>query len=88
MCGCASRVVRSSMGTRMKLPRSKFLHLAAGAAALPAASRVAGAQAYPSLPVRIIVRESAISSACRCLTSTPQRNVRLRTSYCAPQDRK
>jgi tripartite-type tricarboxylate transporter receptor subunit TctC len=39
----------------MKLPRRQFLHLAAGAAALPAASRFAGAQAYPSRPVRIIV---------------------------------
>jgi hypothetical protein len=39
----------------MKLPRRKFLHLAAGAAALPAVSRVARAQAYPSRPVRIIV---------------------------------
>jgi tripartite-type tricarboxylate transporter receptor subunit TctC len=39
----------------MKLPRRKFLHLAAGAAALPAVSRVAWAQAYPTRPVRIIV---------------------------------
>jgi tripartite-type tricarboxylate transporter receptor subunit TctC len=39
----------------MKLPRRNFLHLAAGAAALPAASRIARAQAYPSRPVRIIV---------------------------------
>jgi tripartite-type tricarboxylate transporter receptor subunit TctC len=39
----------------MKLPRRKFLHLAAGAAALPAVSRLAWAQAYPSRPVRIIV---------------------------------
>jgi tripartite-type tricarboxylate transporter receptor subunit TctC len=39
----------------MKLPRRKFLHLAAGAAALPAASRVAWTQAYPSRPVRIFV---------------------------------
>jgi tripartite-type tricarboxylate transporter receptor subunit TctC len=39
----------------MKLPRRQFLHLAAGAAALPALSRVARAQAYPSRPVRIIV---------------------------------
>jgi tripartite-type tricarboxylate transporter receptor subunit TctC len=38
----------------MKLPRRKFLHLAAGAAALPAVSRIAWAQAYPSRPVRII----------------------------------
>ena len=39
----------------MKLPRRQFLHLAAGAAALPAVSRIAGAQAYPSRPVRLIV---------------------------------
>jgi len=39
----------------MKLPRRKFLHLAAGAAALPAVSRVARAQAYPTRPVRIVV---------------------------------
>jgi tripartite-type tricarboxylate transporter receptor subunit TctC len=39
----------------MKLPRRQFLHLAAGAAALPAVSRVARAQAYPTRPVRIIV---------------------------------
>jgi tripartite-type tricarboxylate transporter receptor subunit TctC len=40
----------------MKLPhRRQFLHLAAGAAALPAVSRIAWAQAYPSRPVRIIV---------------------------------
>jgi tripartite-type tricarboxylate transporter receptor subunit TctC len=39
----------------MKLPhRRKFLHLAAGAAALPAVSRAARAQAYPSRPVRLI----------------------------------
>jgi len=39
----------------MKLPRRKFLHLAAGAAALPAVSRVAWTQTYPSRPVHIIV---------------------------------
>src|SRR5262245_44163640 len=39
----------------MKLPRRNFLHLAAGAAALPAVSRFAWAQAYPSRPVRLIV---------------------------------
>src|SRR5262244_3254255 len=39
----------------MKLPRRNFLHLAAGAAALPALSRIAWAQTYPSRPVRIIV---------------------------------
>jgi tripartite-type tricarboxylate transporter receptor subunit TctC len=39
----------------MKLPRRNFLHLAAGAAALPAVSRFAWAQAYPTRPVRVIV---------------------------------
>ena len=39
----------------MKLPRRNFLHLAAGAAALPAVSSIASAQAYPTRPVRIIV---------------------------------
>ena len=39
----------------MKLPRRRFLRLAAGAAALPVAPRIAWAQAYPSRPVRIIV---------------------------------
>jgi tripartite-type tricarboxylate transporter receptor subunit TctC len=39
----------------VKLPRRNFLHLAAGAAALPALSRFAVAQAYPARPVRIIV---------------------------------
>ena len=39
----------------MKLPRRSFLHLAAGAAALPAVSRIARARAYPTRPVRIIV---------------------------------
>jgi tripartite-type tricarboxylate transporter receptor subunit TctC len=40
----------------MKFPhRRQFLHLAAGAAALPAASRIARAQAYPTRPVRMIV---------------------------------
>src|SRR5262249_16822282 len=39
----------------MKLPRRRFLHLAAGAAALPAVSRFAWAQSYPARPVRIVV---------------------------------
>src|SRR5688572_5487100 len=39
----------------MKLPRRGFLHLAAGTAALPALSRIARAQAYPTRPVRIVV---------------------------------
>jgi tripartite-type tricarboxylate transporter receptor subunit TctC len=39
----------------MKLPRRNFLHIAAGAAALPAVSRIAWAQAYPARPVHLIV---------------------------------
>jgi tripartite-type tricarboxylate transporter receptor subunit TctC len=39
----------------MKIPRRRFLHLAVGTAALPAASRIAWAQTYPSRPVRWIV---------------------------------
>src|SRR5215510_11257353 len=39
----------------MKLPRRTFLHLAAGAAALPTVSHFAWAQAYPTRPVRVIV---------------------------------
>src|SRR6266699_3520383 len=39
----------------MKVARRQFLHLAAGAAALPAVSRIARAQAYPARPVRIVV---------------------------------
>ena len=39
----------------MKLPRRKFLHLAAGAVTLQAVSRIARAQTYPTRPVRLIV---------------------------------
>jgi tripartite-type tricarboxylate transporter receptor subunit TctC len=39
----------------MKLPRRKFFHLAAGAVCLPALSRIAGAQAYPTRPIKLIV---------------------------------
>jgi tripartite-type tricarboxylate transporter receptor subunit TctC len=43
----------------MKLPRRRFLHLAACAVTLPAGSRVARSQNYPARPVRIIVGFSA-----------------------------
>ncbi len=39
----------------MKLPRRKFLHLAAGAAALSVVSRIARAQAYPTRPIRLVI---------------------------------
>jgi tripartite-type tricarboxylate transporter receptor subunit TctC len=47
----------------MKLPRRTFLHLAAGTAALPAVSRMAWAQAYPTRPVRVIVGQAAGSGS-------------------------
>jgi tripartite-type tricarboxylate transporter receptor subunit TctC len=46
----------------MKFPRRKFLHLAAGAAALPAVSRVAVALDYPTRPVHIVVGFAAGSN--------------------------
>ena len=39
----------------MEIPRRRFLHLAAGAAALPAVSRIAQAQSYPTRPITMIV---------------------------------
>jgi tripartite-type tricarboxylate transporter receptor subunit TctC len=46
----------------MTLPRRKFLHLAAGAAALPAVVRIARADTYPSHPVRLVVGFAAGST--------------------------
>src|SRR5262249_5381728 len=43
----------------MKLPRRRFLQLAAGATALPAVSRLASAQTYPSKPITIVVPYAA-----------------------------
>src|SRR5262249_4851848 len=53
----ASEVIDGSEGRggfKMNLPRRNFLHLAAGAAALPSVSRVARAQTYPSRPITIV----------------------------------
>jgi tripartite-type tricarboxylate transporter receptor subunit TctC len=55
----AERSSACSRGNAMKLPRRQFLHLAAGAVALPALSRVARAQAYPTRPVHLIVSFAA-----------------------------
>jgi tripartite-type tricarboxylate transporter receptor subunit TctC len=46
----------------MKIRRRHFLHLAAGAAALPAVARIAGADTYPSHPVRLVVGFAAGST--------------------------
>src|SRR5437016_2791117 len=54
--GCCTRVSVSRNWCLMKpTHRRQFLHLAAGAATLPALARIASAQAYPTRPVRIIV---------------------------------
>jgi len=56
----------------MTLPRRQFLHLAAGAAALPAMPRIARAQPYPSRPVRIMgARSSARLGARSCRVAIP-----------------
>ena len=39
----------------MKIPRRQFLHLAAGATLLPAVSKTASAQGYPTRPIRLII---------------------------------
>ena len=47
----------------MRLPRRKFLQVAAGAAAMPTVARIARAQAYPARPVRVFVGQAAGSSS-------------------------
>src|SRR5215471_1786507 len=47
----------------MTIPRRRFLHFVAGAAALPAVSRVARAQAYPTRPITMIVPIAAGSTS-------------------------
>src|SRR5829696_855039 len=51
----ATVIRETTMFATMGLTRRRVLHLAAGAAALPAMSRIASAQAYPMRPVRIVV---------------------------------
>src|SRR5208282_2365942 len=46
----------------MNLPRRQFLHLAAGAATLPAVARMARAQSYPARPVHLVVGFAAGST--------------------------
>jgi tripartite-type tricarboxylate transporter receptor subunit TctC len=53
------RAERISEAAMIKLPRRRFLQLAAGAAALPAVARTASAQAYPSRPITIIMPTGA-----------------------------
>src|SRR5258708_38883952 len=63
----------------MNLPRRQFLHLAAGAAALPAASRFASAQTYPTRAVTLVVpiaAGGALDSAARILAEKLQSKLR------------
>src|SRR5262249_6492653 len=57
--GTSRTVAVAAWGVVMKLSRRKLLHLAAGAAALPAVSRIAWAQTYPTRPITMIVPASA-----------------------------
>jgi tripartite-type tricarboxylate transporter receptor subunit TctC len=52
---CARVLAQQRLGTVMKLSRRTFLHLAAGGAVLPAISRTAIAQTYPTRPIRLVV---------------------------------
>src|SRR6476659_6634318 len=47
--------MRHPGGNVMRLPRRRFLHVAAGTAALSAVSLIARAQAYPSRPIRLVI---------------------------------
>jgi tripartite-type tricarboxylate transporter receptor subunit TctC len=63
----------------MKLPRRRFLHLAAGAAALPVAPRIARAQTYPSRPITIMVGAApggAVDTIARILTQHMRTSLR------------
>jgi tripartite-type tricarboxylate transporter receptor subunit TctC len=53
---------RNVLGITMRLPRRRFLHLAACAVALPEVSRLARADTYPSRPVHVVVPQAAASS--------------------------
>jgi tripartite-type tricarboxylate transporter receptor subunit TctC len=55
--------MNGTKGETMQHPRRRFLRLAAGAAALPVAARLAGAQAYPTRPVRLLVGFAAGSTS-------------------------
>ena len=67
----------------MKLPRRTFLHLAAGAGALPVVSRIASAQAYPARPIRLVAAVVAVASFAtvpafpQSVAQWPERPVRL-----------
>jgi tripartite-type tricarboxylate transporter receptor subunit TctC len=59
-CSVRAAVIRPAhLGGRHALSRRRFLYLAAGPAALPALTRVAGAQAYPARPITVVVGAAA-----------------------------
>jgi tripartite-type tricarboxylate transporter receptor subunit TctC len=63
----------------MKLPRRRFLHLAIGTVALPIASRIAGAQTYPTRPITLVVPVAAgggVDTAARILAENLQEKLK------------
>jgi tripartite-type tricarboxylate transporter receptor subunit TctC len=67
------------IGGAMKIPRRRFLHLAAGAAALSVAARIAGAQTYPSRPITLVVpiaAGGAVDTAARIIAEKLQEKLR------------
>jgi tripartite-type tricarboxylate transporter receptor subunit TctC len=63
----------------MKLPRRRFLHLAIGTVALPIASRIAGAQTYPTRPITLVVPVAAgggVDTAARILAENLQERLK------------
>src|SRR5215467_383736 len=70
----------------MNTVRRKFLHLAAGAAALPAVSRSAEAQAYPTRPITIVVPLAA-GGALDMLARFTAERMRTRLGFSTPRPR-
>src|ERR1700730_10698044 len=63
----------------MKLPRRKFLHLAAGAAALATISQIAKAQTYPTRPITLVVpiaAGGAVDTAARIVAEKLQKKLK------------
>ena len=71
----------------MKLPRRQFLHLAAAAATLPALSRLACAQSYPTRPIRLIVPYAQGGLDASSEQGSRLRDVSVRESDDAPSNR-
>ena len=71
-----------AVSTPTKLPRRYFLHLAASAAALPAVSRIARAETYPSRPITIVVPYLRAVPLIRSRASSPIIRYSVETEMC------